>query len=204
MNRSELAASLHDDLTDDANYGCGGMPSQSAEITLAGRTLRLTIRQEEESPIGRWLDEPGRHYDDCYGTFAWRDRSGCTGDPSERPAEFDGRARVIHGDSRGQFIDGQVWWQPPADVDDEAAKRIYDDIMDYQHWGWTHVTIGIEFGDADERMGWVQYDPFDKAEGGRRESALLIIAEMLDEVGVTDNLLAVLDRFPGMAEAVIC
>ena len=200
----DLAAQLHDDLEDDRYTYCMSMPSQSASIELGGRTLTLTIRQEEESPIGRWLDEPNRHYDDCFGTFARRERCGWTGERGERPAEFDGRARVLHGDSRGQFIDGEVWWQPPDHVDDETAKSIYDDIVDYQHWGWTHVSISVEWGDAGDSLGWVDYDRLDKKPGGRHENALRIIAELLDEVGVTDRLLATLDKFPQTTDLLVC
>ena len=182
---------LCDSLTD-------GHDGHAGSITLpSGRTLEIGIAYDDvTNPFTDW---------DCYGTIvgadgeiAWRNRNPSWGTPNERPEGFDGKARVIHGDSRGAFGD-DVWWQPPADADADQIEACWKKVRDYQHLCWNvyqvHVTLD---GHYSESYGGVEIG-FDVA-----EDAGDAIRELVSMVGVDEDVERMCVEHPALTTMAVC
>lgn len=141
-----------------------GYPSDSERCTRSidlpdGRRATLLVRADPHTSVGRWYDTNGKtdsHDDDTWGAFAWRGKDSLYGYPSERPKRlgFDGRARVFTGYGQGcERLDGSVWWQPPADVTEEAAAKIESDLRRYFAGDWEFVGLVVEIFANGESVG---------------------------------------------------
>lgn len=208
----DLARALLDGVEVQYPGAYGAEPGTSVDLG-DGRTATLRVVFDDHAGIGRWIGE-GRdgHHDDVFGTFAWRGRDSCYGYPAERPAGFDGRARVLVGDSRGDRWDGPVWWQPTDDDADPAATLA--SVRAWMRGDWFHVglvvtvdgpggstesTWGVEYGDgaevdAEHLVDMVadllvdaglDVDPFDPSEFGE-SSALVALLGYLHHVGADE------------------
>ena len=174
----------------------GDIVHQSRITLPSGRAVWLTVSYDEvTNPFTDW---------DCYGTIvgadgeiAWRRRNPSWGTPNERPEGFDGRARIIHGDSRGAFGD-DVWWQPPADADADQIEACWQKVRDYQHLCWNVYVVAVEVDGCAESLGGVEIG-FDLA-----EDAGHVIRELLVEVGVDEDIERMCVEHPALTTMAVC
>jgi hypothetical protein len=178
-------------LLDDVEVSYGYHSDAPTRVTLPdGRVAALMVRYDEDSGIGEWIGRDGKresHDDDVFGTFAWRGKDSCYGYPAERPAGFDGRARVFTGYGRGcERLDGSVWWQPPADVSAEHLPALDETIRRYFAGDWFHVGLVVIIFENGEEVGsgalwgveWGVDDPL-------HDSYLLeTLTDLLEEAGI--------------------
>lgn len=149
-------------------------------------TLRLIA---DDCMIGEWRDASGKaesHADDVFGVFQWRGKDSTYGHPSERPSDFDGRARVLTGYGQGcERLDGSVWWQPPADVAADDLPKLEKTVRQWIAGDWGHVGVVVSILDGHEEIGtdslWgVDYD-HPESDGSY---LLEVTAECLVEAGI--------------------
>lgn len=112
------------------------VPTEDREIVELpdGRALRLLIECDEDTTINDY---------DCYGRVAWVGRDRYTGLPSNRPDDFDGRARKLWTRSDA------FWWQPPADVADADLLAMSRHVADLMEYGF-HVYVVELLGEEDD------------------------------------------------------
>lgn len=120
---------------DLANKGDG------SEVELAdGRTLRLKLAPDECHSIMDGDDG------DWFGRLEWEGRPNDYG-YAPRPSGMDGRARKI------SLRDGNVWWQPPADVTDEHLPALESDLRDILEYGYQGIIVELVENVTDSRGG---------------------------------------------------
>jgi len=93
-----------------------------------GTRVRALLRPDDD----RRLQDDG----DWYGVLAWD-----KGRESQRPAGFDGAARVVHTD-----LHARLWWQPPADVlgNPETLENLARRVCGYFRDDWHYVGVVVE------------------------------------------------------------
>lgn len=176
----------------------GRIDSERARVTLPdGRVATLSIVFDEDSGIGEWIGSNGKreaHHDDIFGTFVWRGKDSLYGYPAERPREFTGDARVFtrYGQG-GDRIDGAVWWQPPADVLEDAQGReslpaLVKMIDSWLSGDWFHVGLVVTITEDGEEVGtdslWGMEWGLDDADGTHAKYLRDTVAELLQESGI--------------------
>lgn len=113
----------------------------TAALTADGDTVEIgdrtwTLRLEPDECTSIMAGDDG----DWFGELAWGETNRETG-WEHRPATMNGRARKV---SRSR--DGDVWWQPPADVADEMLDTMAATIRDILEYGYTVVMLETDDG----------------------------------------------------------
>lgn len=161
-----------------------------------GRVATLRVVYDEDSGIGEWFGTNGErmaHHDDVFGTFAWRGTDRLYGYPSSRPTHlgFDGRSEVFRRYGQGaDRIDGAVWWQPPADLLEQAnVDSVLPDLRRHvESWlsgDWFHVGFVVSIVENGDETGesaiWgVEWD----FPGGDEEHLVAVVTDCLEDAGI--------------------
>lgn len=100
-----------------------------------GRVWSLRLEPDQFSSI---MDGDGG---DWYGEVAWGETNRETG-WGHRPRTMNGRARKVL-----RSRDGDIWWQPPADVTDaEMLRTMAAQIRDILEYGYMVVVLETDDG----------------------------------------------------------
>jgi hypothetical protein len=164
-----------------------------------GRVATLAL-VSDDCMIGQWRDTSGKvesHSDDVFGVFQWRGKDSTYGYPSERPRDFDGRARVFTCYGQGcERIDGSVWWQPPADVAEADLPKLEKTVRQWLAGDWGHVGVVVSILDGNEEIGTDSLWGVDYGYPESNGSHLLeVTAECLVEAGIEDTSTAGVARW---------
>lgn len=176
----------------------GNRESATRRVDLPdGRVAALSVVFDEDSGIGEWIGHNGKteqHHDDIFGTFVWRGKDSLYGYPAERPREFTGAARVFTRYGQGSDrLDGSVWWQPPADVleDASAAESVESLAKMIDGWlsgDWVHVGFIVTIEEDGHEMGtaslWGIEWGLPDAEGTHADYLRETCADLLAEAGI--------------------
>jgi len=94
-----------------------------------GRVLRLRIEVDQDSTVE---DAP-----DYYGLVGWSTTDRDTGH-QRRPSNMNGSAEILRRDHRAH-----LWWQPPADVEQDSRSELRNLVADLCEYGFKGVVLEL-------------------------------------------------------------